>query len=66
MSMRCWAAGGIMYSPDDLQRRDSLDKLQLPVYRRSGYVEGLYGTYAAFRDQKPDLRGEVKVGDGRK
>lgn len=60
-----WAAGA-SFSMDELKQRDSLDKLQIPLYTTTTYVEGLYSSYAAFRDQHPDLHGEVKVNDSGK
>ena len=49
-----------MYKYDDLVHIDSVEKRKIPVYNTSTYTEGLYGTYNAFMNQRPDVRGEVK------
>lgn len=56
-------AEGVSYSMDDLLHIDSLEKRQIPVYNSPAYVDGLYGTYEAFKVQQPDLQGEVKTHD---
>jgi len=55
----------VVYSYEDVRHIDSLFKRKLKAYNTSVYAEGFYSDYAAFRDQKPDLLGEVKLrGDG--
>jgi hypothetical protein len=55
----------VVYSYEDVLHIDSLRKRKLKVYSTTAYAEGFYSNYAAFRDQTPDLQGEVKLrGDG--
>jgi hypothetical protein len=50
----------VVYSYNDLVHIDSVEKRRIPVYNTNNYTEGLYGTYNAFMNQRPDVRGEVK------
>lgn len=52
-------SGTTSYGLDDLAHIDSLEKRQLALYNTTTYAEGLYSTYAAFRDQRPDVSGSV-------
>lgn len=55
----------IVYSYEDVQHIDSLHKRKLKAYNTGAYAEGFYSDYAAFKNQTPDLQGEVKLrGDG--
>ena len=54
------ATTAAVYKYDDLVHIDSVEKRKIPVYNASTYTEGLYGTYNAFMNQRPDVRGEVK------
>ena len=54
------ATDAVVYSYDDLVHMDSVEKRRIPVYNTNSYTEGLYGTYNAFMNQRPDVRGEVK------
>jgi len=54
------ATTAAVYKYDDLVHIDSVEKRKIPVYNTSTYTEGLYGTYNAFMNQRPDVRGEVK------
>lgn len=55
----------VVYSYEDVQHIDSLRKRRLRAYNTGTYAEGFYSDYAAFKDQTPDLQGEVKLrGDG--
>ena len=55
----------VVYSYDDVQRIDNVLKRKLKVYNTSTYAEGFYSNYTAFKNQLPDLQGEVKLrGDG--
>jgi len=59
-------AGAVSYSLDELTRLDSLEKQQMALYTTTRFADGFYSAYSAFRDQRPDLHGEVKVdADGR-
>jgi hypothetical protein len=57
------ATDGPVYSYDELVHIDSVEKRRIPVYNTTSYTEGLYGTYSSFMNQKPDVKGEVKVKD---
>jgi hypothetical protein len=54
------ATDTVVYSYNDLLHIDSVEKRRIPVYNTNSYTEGLYGTYNAFMNQRPDVRGEVK------
>jgi len=54
------ATTAAVYNYNDLVHIDSVEKRKIPVYNTSTYTEGLYGTYNAFMNQRPDVRGEVK------
>lgn len=54
------ATTAAVYNYNDLVHIDSVEKRKIPVYNASTYTEGLYGTYNAFMNQRPDVRGEVK------
>ena len=54
------ATTAAVYKYDDLVHIDSVEKRKIPVYNTSTYTEGLYGTYNAFMNQRPDVWGEVK------
>jgi hypothetical protein len=56
-------AGGPSYGLGDLGRIDSLEKRQIPVYNTANYVDGFYGNYTAFKDQRPDIKGHLKLND---
>ena len=50
----------VVYSYDDVRRIDSVRKRKLKVYNTSAYAQGLYSNYTAFKNQTPDLQGEVE------
>lgn len=55
----------VLYSYDDVQHIDVVEKRKLKAYNTSVYAEGFYSNYTAFKNQTPDIPGEVKVrGDG--
>lgn len=54
------ATAAVVYKYDDLVHIDSVEKRKIPVYNTDTYAEGLYGTYNAFMNQRPDVKGEVK------
>ena len=54
------ATAAVVYKYDDLVHIDSVEKRKIPVYNTTTYAEGLYGTYNAFMNQRPDVKGEVK------
>ena len=55
----------VVYSYEDVRHIDSLCKRKLKAYTTSAYTQGFYSNYSAFKDQAPDLQGEVKLrGDG--
>jgi len=54
------ATTAMVYNYNDLVHIDSVEKRKIPVYNTNTYTEGLYGTYNAFMNQRPDVRGEVK------
>lgn len=43
-----------LYSLADLGALDSVEKRRIPVYNTTTYTEGVYATYEAFKQQKPD------------
>jgi hypothetical protein len=51
----------VVYSYEDVQHIDNLHKRKLKAYNTSTYTEGFYSDYAAFKNQTPDLQGEVKL-----
>ncbi len=54
-----------IYNLGDLEHIDSLERLQIPVYNTSTYVEGLYNSFSSFKMQMPDRQGFVNMdGDG--
>ena len=54
-------ADTIVYSYEDVRHVDSLRKRKLRVYNTSAYTQGFYSNYTAFKNQTPDLQGEVKL-----
>jgi hypothetical protein len=54
-------ADTIVYSYEDVRHIDSLHKRKLKAYNTSVYAEGFYSNYVAFKNQTPDLQGEVKL-----
>ena len=45
------------YEWEQLAAIDSLEKAQMPLYTATALQEGAYYSYAALRDQQPDLKG---------
>jgi hypothetical protein len=43
-----------LYSLSDIHALDSVEKRSIPVYNTTAYTEGVYETYEAFKQQKPD------------
>ena len=54
-------ADTMVYSYDEVQHIDSVQKRKLKAYNTSAYTEGFYSNYTAFKNQTPDLQGEVKL-----
>jgi hypothetical protein len=54
----------VTYSYDDVVHMDSIVKRRLLAYNVGTYNDGLYSNYAAFANQTPDLKGEVKLRSG--
>jgi hypothetical protein len=55
----------LVYTLNDLENIDSVEKLQIPVYGATSYVEGVYFSYSSFKMQTPDKQGFVNMdGDG--
>ncbi|WP_282013679.1 hypothetical protein [Marinifilum flexuosum] len=50
----------ILYSYNDIVELDSYEKKDLKLYCTKEYKDGLYYTYAAFRDQMPDEQPTIK------
>ena len=44
-----------LYSLSDIHALDSVEKRSIPVYNTTVYTEGVYQTYEAFKQQKPDI-----------
>lgn len=47
----------LLYSLADLHAIDSVEKRRIPLYNTGAYTEGVYATYEAFKQQKPDRPG---------
>jgi len=54
-------ADTMVYSYDDVQHIDIVEKRKLKAYHTSTYAEGFYSNYTAFKNQAPDLQGVVKL-----
>lgn len=48
-----------LYSLTDIRALDSVEKRGIPVYNTTTYANGVYATYEAFKEQKPDLPAAV-------
>lgn len=51
----------VVYSYNDVQHIDGVQKRKLKVYNTSVYTEGFYSNYTVFKNQTPDLQGVVKL-----
>ena len=49
------------YSFADVRNIDNIEKLTIPVYNTSTYNDGLYKTYTAFKNQRPDEPIQVEM-----
>ena len=49
-----------IYNLGDIRRIDSIEKRRIPVYNDTSYVDGIYFSYAAFQQQRPDRQAMVK------
>jgi hypothetical protein len=54
-------ADTISYSIGDINNMDSIEKNQIPVYTTQKFTDGLYSNYESFKNQKPDIHGDVEI-----
>ena len=47
------------YSYDDVLKMDSIEKRKITLYTTTEYKDGLYTSYASFRNQLPDKQGSI-------
>jgi len=50
-----------LYPIEVVENIDSVEKRQIPVYNTTAYSDGLYTSYASFKNQAPDMQGLVAL-----
>jgi hypothetical protein len=49
------------YTLGELSTIDSFEKIKIPLYNVDTFVEGIYSTFAAFKQMTPDKQGTIEV-----
>ena len=52
---------GVLYNMSSLENIDSVEKSHIPVYLATSYTDGIYLTYESFKNQRPEMKGQVDI-----